>query len=183
MRTWISTALLGLMATGCFLRHKESASYTAVPGLVAAQTNGPTITIVSNTPTPPPVQEPKPLPTAPATNVPPASAPVVAAAPVENGAAVQPPARSAVTETNSSRPIVTPAQGLTGKVASVNSAGKFVVLSFPLGQMPAFDQTLNLYRKGVKVAEVKVTGPKLDENIVGDLSQGSAEVGDDVRDR
>ena len=47
---------------------------------------------------------------------------------------------------------------------------------------PAFDQTLNLYRKGVKVAEVKVTGPKLDENIVADLAQGSAEIGDDVRD-
>jgi hypothetical protein len=64
----------------------------------------------------------------------------------------------------------------------VNAAGKFVVLSFPLGQMPAFDQALHLYRKGVKVAEVKVTGPKLDENIVADLAQGSAEVGDDVRD-
>jgi hypothetical protein len=29
---------------------------------------------------------------------------------------------------------------------------------------------------------VKVTGPKLDENIVADLAQGSAEVGDDVRE-
>ena len=88
----------------------------------------------------------------------------------------------AVTETNAPHPIVTPTQGLTGKVASVNGAGKFVVLSFPLGQMPAFDQTLTLYRRGVKVAEVKVTGPKLDENIVADLAQGGAEVGDDVRD-
>jgi len=49
--------------------------------------------------------------------------------------------------------------------------------------MPAFDQILNVYRKGLKVAEVKVTGPKQDDLIVADLSQGSAAVGDDVRDR
>jgi len=108
-------------------------------------------------------------------------APLVAA-PAEQHNPPASPAHPAVTETNASHPIVTPTQGLTGKVASVNAAGKFVVLSFPIGQMPIFDQTLNLYRKGVKVAEVKVTGPKLDENIVADVAQGSAEIGDDVRD-
>jgi len=46
---------------------------------------------------------------------------------------------------------------VTGEVAKVNPVARFVVLSFPLGPMPALDQQLNLYRKGAKVAEVKVT--------------------------
>jgi hypothetical protein len=185
MRFWILVSLAGLAASGCFLHHKDSANYTAVPGLVAEPANGPTITIVSNTP-PPPVQDAKPVPTVVTNNVPAPTTPLVAAAPVENHPPVKTPPHPTAPETNASanpsHPIVTPAEGLTGKVASVNAAGKFVVLSFPLGQMPAFDQALNLYRKGVKVAEVKVTGPKLDENIVADLAQGSAEVGDDVRE-
>jgi len=178
-------SLAGWAASGCFLHHKDSANYTAVPGLIAEPTNGPTVTVVSNTPAPA-VRESKPLPTVVTNNAPAPAPPVVAAAPVENHPAVETPPQPTAPETNASanpsHPIVTPAQGLTGKVASVNAAGKFVVLSFPIGQMPAFDQALNLYRKGVKVAEVKVTGPKLDENIVADLAQGSAEVGDDVRE-
>lgn len=181
---WMLICVAGLAVSGCFLHHKETAQYTPVPGLVAEPTNEPTVTIVSNTP-PPAVQESKPVPTVAVTNNAPTNTPAVASVPTENPAPVAAPTppHPSVTETNATRPIATPAQGLTGKVASVNPTGKFVVLSFPIGQMPAFDQTLNLYRKGIKVAEVKVTGPKLDDNIVADLAQGSAEVGDDVRDR
>ena len=57
------------------------------------------------------------------------------------------------------------------------------MLSFPVGQMPRLDQTLFLYRNGLKVAEVKVTGPQRDNNIVADLVTGDAQVGDEVRDQ
>jgi hypothetical protein len=77
--------------------------------------------------------------------------------------------------------IVTPENALTGKVALVNSVGRFVVLSFPLGKMAAPDQRLNLYRRGLKVGEVKVTGPAKEDNIVADLVAGEAEVGDEAR--
>jgi len=77
--------------------------------------------------------------------------------------------------------IVTPENALAGKVALVNSVARFVVLNFPLGKMAAAEQRLNLYRRGLKVGEVKVTGPAREDNIVADLVAGEAEVGDEAR--
>jgi hypothetical protein len=79
--------------------------------------------------------------------------------------------------------IVTPDNSLAGKVVSCNSAGRFVVLNFPSRQMPKTDSRLFLYRTGLKVAEVKVTGPQNDDNTVADLVSGDAQTGDEVRDR
>ena len=80
-------------------------------------------------------------------------------------------------------PIVTPDNSLTAKVAAYNSAVRFVVLTFPVGPMPAMDQTLFLYRNGFKVGEVKITGPQRDNDTVADLVTGTAQVGDEVRDQ
>jgi hypothetical protein len=77
--------------------------------------------------------------------------------------------------------IVTPESGLVGRVARVNWAGRFVVLNFPLGRMAAVEQRLNLYRRGLKVGEVRVTGPQREDNIVADLVAGEAAVGDEAR--
>src|SRR5262245_9016061 len=79
--------------------------------------------------------------------------------------------------------IVTPENGLQGKVAKVNMSGRFVILNFPVGHLPRLEQQLNVYRLGLKVGEVKVTGPQRDDNIVGDLISGEAQAGDEVRDR
>jgi hypothetical protein len=78
--------------------------------------------------------------------------------------------------------IVTPDLSQAAKVVSVETVGRFVVLNFPADRMPAMDQTLFLYRNGLKVAEVKITGPQQDSNIVADLVSGDAKVGDTVRD-
>ena len=75
----------------------------------------------------------------------------------------------------------TPESALLGKVALVNTTARFVVLNFPLGKMAAVEQHLYLYRRGLKVGEVKVTGPAREGNIVADLVAGEAEVGDDAR--
>ena len=77
--------------------------------------------------------------------------------------------------------IVTPENALVGKVAMVNTTARFVVLNFPLGKMAAVEQRLNLYRRGLKVGEVKVTGPQREDNIVADLVAGEAGVGDEAR--
>jgi hypothetical protein len=82
-----------------------------------------------------------------------------------------------------SKLIVTPEAGLQGKVVKANAAGQFVVLNFPIGHLPAIEQRLSVYRLGLKVGEVRVTGPQLDDNIVGDVVAGEAAVGDLVRDR
>ena len=79
--------------------------------------------------------------------------------------------------------VVTSDTSLAGKVVSYNSAGRFVVLNFPSGQMPQMNQRLFLYRAGLKVAEVKVTGPQNDDDTVADLVSGDARTGDEVRDR
>ena len=77
--------------------------------------------------------------------------------------------------------IVTPESALVGKVVLVNKPAGFVVLNFPLGTMAAVDQRLNLYRRGLKVGEVKVTGPQREDNTVADVVAGEAEVGDEAR--
>jgi len=82
-----------------------------------------------------------------------------------------------------SGPIVTPDRGLAGKVVRVNTQGRFVVLNFPIGQMPALEQAMNLYRGGLKTGEIRITGPQHDDNIVADVVAGDAAVGDEVRDR
>ena len=89
-----------------------------------------------------------------------------------------PPAGSAQTNLNV---IVTPAS-LTGKVASVNGAARFAVLAFPLGNAPANDRRFNIYRGGLKVGEIKITGPRRDNHTVGDIVAGECQVGDEVRE-
>jgi hypothetical protein len=79
--------------------------------------------------------------------------------------------------------IVTPDNSLAAKVVSYNASGRFVVLSFPPGQMPKLEQSFFLYRDGMKAGEVKITGPQRDNNIVADLVTGEAQVGSEVRDR
>ena len=79
--------------------------------------------------------------------------------------------------------IVTPDSSLAAKVLSVNTVGRFAVLNFPEGRMPKLQQPLFLYRGGLKVAEVKTTGPQQETSIVADIVSGDAQVGDIVRDR
>ena len=78
-------------------------------------------------------------------------------------------------------PVAPANTALAGEVASVNPVARFVVLSFPVSPMPAPDQQLNLYRRGAKVAEVKVTGRQRDKNIIADIVTGTPEVGDEAR--
>ena len=79
--------------------------------------------------------------------------------------------------------IVTPMPVLTGRVTSYNAPGRFVVLNFPVGHLPQLEQRLDVYRQGIKVGEVKVTGPQRDDHIVADVTQGEVEAGDEVRGR
>lgn len=67
----------------------------------------------------------------------------------------------------------------TGKIAKVNAT--FVVLTFPVGGIPPIGQKLNVYRKGAKIGEVKVTGPQRDTNTVADIISGELQVNDEVR--
>jgi hypothetical protein len=125
--------------------------------------------------------QPKPVVTAPAT---PAKLPppkVVVVSPPASEPAVQP---SPLPKKASGATLLTaPGGGLSGKLLVVDEAGRFVVVNFPLGQMPGMNQTLNVSRHGVKVGEVLVTGPQRDDSIVADVVAGELQVGDAVRSR
>jgi hypothetical protein len=61
--------------------------------------------------------------------------------------------------------------------------GRFVVLSVSRRPDAGNGSELFLYRGGLKVGEVKITGPQRDNNIVADLVTGDAQAGDEVRDQ
>ena len=91
------------------------------------------------------------------------------------------------TDTNSSattnKPIITPDTTVTAKVVSVNTTARFVVLGFPVNQIPKVGQTFYIYHEGLKAAQVKITGPQQENDIVADLISGEAKPGDTVRDQ
>ena len=79
--------------------------------------------------------------------------------------------------------IVTPDTSLAAQVVSCNSVGRFVVLSFPVGQMPGVGRRFFLYRNGLKAGEVMIDTWQRDNLVVADIVQGDAQVGDEARDR
>ena len=79
--------------------------------------------------------------------------------------------------------IVTPENVLTGKVATYNDVGRFVVVDFPIGHLPGADQRMFVYRRGLRVGEVKVNSWQRNHFVVADLTAGEAQAGDEVRNR
>jgi hypothetical protein len=77
--------------------------------------------------------------------------------------------------------IVTPGGSLPGTVVSVNPSARFAVLRFPIGQMPPLNQRLSAFRNGLKVAELKISGPQRDVHTVADVVEGECRAGDEVR--
>jgi hypothetical protein len=81
---------------------------------------------------------------------------------------------------NSKQAVVTAGRGAVGRVKSVNASARFVVISSTVGTLPSLHQRLNAYRNGLKVAELKVTGPTRDTHTVADILAGECQVGDEV---
>jgi hypothetical protein len=79
--------------------------------------------------------------------------------------------------------IITPDTSLSAKVVRYNSVGRYVVLSFPIGQMPKANQAFSLYRDGLKVGEIKIDTWQRDNFAVADLVTGEAQAGDEARDQ
>ena len=92
-----------------------------------------------------------------------------------------PPGRGSSISLPDDRLTITSDNLLVGRVAKANADGRFVVMTFPIGHLPAMGQRLNVYRRGQKTGEIRVTGPQLDDNVVGDIAAGDAQAGDEVR--
>lgn len=78
--------------------------------------------------------------------------------------------------------IVTANTALVGRVSVVNANGRFAVITFPIGKMPAAEQPLYVYRRGLRTGELRATNQRIDVNIVADITAGDAQEGDEVRD-
>jgi hypothetical protein len=77
--------------------------------------------------------------------------------------------------------IVTPESSLVGKIVRINKSPRFAVLNFPVGKLPAIGASMSIFRQGSKIGAVRISGPQLDDNIIADVTDGSVQVGDEVR--
>lgn len=77
--------------------------------------------------------------------------------------------------------IVTPAAAVQGRIATVNSTLRFVVITFAPGQMPPAATRLGVYRNGLKVGELVLSQQHTGDSAVADIAAGDAQAGDQVR--
>ena len=157
MRSFFTVGSLGLLLlAGCAETKTEAPNFGNVPG--PSQPN-------ATLPAPPAVAPVPPKP-APAGKKP-----------------IAPKEKKPAPANKTPADIVTPNTLLVGKVARFNEAGRFVVLEFPIAHMPGKGQKLFIYREGLKIGEVKITGPQRDDRTVADVTTGEARVGDEVREQ
>jgi hypothetical protein len=69
-----------------------------------------------------------------------------------------------------------------GKITAVNPGARFVVITYALGNLPGAGRRLGVYRNGLKVGEIKITGPARDNNTVADIVAGECQNGDEVKE-
>ena len=93
-----------------------------------------------------------------------------------------PPPGAIIGRTNATASVTPALSTVYGRVAHVNAADRFVVLTYPIGRVPPINKRLSVYREGMKIGELKVTGPQQDPNTVADITAGEAHAGDEVRD-
>ncbi|MDB6131431.1 MAG: hypothetical protein JWM04_2538 [Verrucomicrobiales bacterium] len=84
-------------------------------------------------------------------------------------------------EAKSSKQIITTPQTNAGRISMVNTEGRFAVISFPYTTSAPGSGKVNVYRKNLKVGEIRITGPSKDNNTVGDILSGEVLAGDEVR--
>lgn len=81
-----------------------------------------------------------------------------------------------------SKPVITPDESIVGHVVLVNKNARFVVINFVQGEVPSQGRRLNVYHDGLKVGELRITGPQQDDNTVADIVAGQVQVRDEVRE-
>ncbi len=182
MRILTFCGLVAVLAgAGCF--HKKAVApqenFSDIPGLPASPP------VQETTSVKPPKKERKPKKALSQTNAPAAA---VEVAGNSKPSVPQPESSGVVTapaepKAPAQKLIVTPENGLVGKVEMVNQNARYVVLSFPIGHLPVMEQRLSVYRRGLKIGEVKVSGPQIEDNVVADIVAGDSEPGDEVREK
>lgn len=92
-------------------------------------------------------------------------------------AGATPPAAS--TNSSNAIPVVLPT---SGRIHSVNTGLRFVVIDYTLGGMPAMGSLLPVYRNNEKVGQIRLSGPEPRNGFVtGDVVDGFVQPDDEVR--
>src|SRR5689334_20079838 len=99
----------------------------------------------------------------------PSAAPVSATLPTSGSTA---PAGAGSNSSNASGTIVTPGAPKVGRISLVNGSARYVIVTFSVGQLPVRDARLQVYRDGLKVAELKVADFTRDLNAAADIVAG-----------
>jgi hypothetical protein len=99
----------------------------------------------------------------------------------EAAAAGQAPSAFTIRSAGNTNVVMTPAASPAGRIASINAQAKFAVISFPIGQLPANETKFAVFHGGMKVGEIRITGPAQENFTVGDITIGTAQEGDEVR--
>lgn len=78
-------------------------------------------------------------------------------------------------------PVVNAVLADSGTVVSVNTRLRFAVLDFGFHLLPELGASLDVFREGMKVGELRVSGPSRGSTIVADITGGEVRSGDEVR--
>lgn len=103
-----------------------------------------------------------------------------AVGPESNGVPVVGP----VTPTNApppAYPLLVPQESPLGRVMSVNSRARFIVIDFSFQAVPAAGARLGVYDASGRVGTVRVTGTSRQGLMAADVMEGTVGVGDEVR--
>jgi hypothetical protein len=77
--------------------------------------------------------------------------------------------------------VLTPLNASVGRVASVNDQARIAVATFPIGQVPPAGARFAVIQSGRKVGELKMSQETADTLRVGDIVDGTAQPGDELR--
>ena len=111
---------------------------------------------------------------------PPSASPNAAApSPASTG---PPPTRTNRVAITPRYPAINPITPVQGRVTFVNDRFRFVIVDFAFHQMPQLEQRLGVYRRDVRIGEVRISGPADGSTIVADIMSGDADLGDQVRE-
>jgi len=85
------------------------------------------------------------------------------------------------TSPSSSGPSVQAVVETRGRIVVVRPMSRFVVVDFGIDAVPPLGQQMAVYRDGVRVGTIRISGPSMGNMIVADVVAGDARIGDEVR--
>lgn len=100
----------------------------------------------------------------------------------KGGGLVRPESGSAAS-TNAATAKATTLLPASGRIHSVSPVAPFVVVDYILGGMPPLQSTLDVFRAGQKVGQVRLSGPEQNGFVAADILNGILQVDDEVRVR